>query len=74
MLVALIKKCNQRLFEKATPKICDQNLFAVTIEYVSSAWVGLKALKVLEPSPSSNKVFSTVAPWIAKNTFINFNN
>ena len=27
-----IKKCNQRLLENATPKICDQNRLAVTIE------------------------------------------
>jgi len=28
-----MKKCNQRLFEKATPKICDQKRLAVTIEF-----------------------------------------
>jgi len=57
-----MKKWSQRLFEKAIPNICDQNRLAVTIEYVSSACVGLKARNVLAPSPSSNRVFSTVAP------------
>ncbi len=56
------------MLAKATPKICDQNRLAVTIEYVSSAWVGLKARKVLLPSPSSKSVFSTVAPWMAHNS------
>ncbi|PWA92667.1 Maturase MatK, N-terminal domain-containing protein [Artemisia annua] len=27
-----IKKCNKRLLEKATPKICDQKRLAVTTE------------------------------------------
>ena len=31
-----MKKWSQRLLENATPKIWDQNLLAVTIEYVSS--------------------------------------
>jgi len=30
-----------------------------------NAWVGLKAWNVFAPSPFSNKIFSTVAPWIA---------
>ena len=48
-----MKKCNQRLLEKAIPKICDQKQFAVTIEYVSSSCVGSNALKVFAFSPSS---------------------
>ena len=53
---------NQRLLENATPKICDQKRFAVTIEYVSSDCVGVNARNVFAASPSSNSVFSTVAP------------
>jgi len=49
-------------FEKATPKICDQKRFAVTIEYVSSDCVGVNARNVFAASPSSKSVFSTVAP------------
>jgi len=30
-----------------------------------NAWVGLKARNIFAPSPSSNKVFSIVVPWIA---------
>ena len=41
-----MKKCSDLLFEKATPKTLDQNLFAVTMEYVSSGCVGDKAKKV----------------------------
>ena len=60
-----MKKCSHLLFEKATPKTWDQNLFAVTMEYVSSGCVGEKALKVEYELPSWYIVLTTVAPWIA---------
>ena len=59
------EKCSHLLFEKATPKTWDQNLFAVTMEYVSSGFVGDKALKVEYELPSWYIVLTRVAPWIA---------
>ena len=47
-----IKKCSHLLFEKATPKTLDQNLFAVTMDYVYSDCGGEKALKVEYELPS----------------------
>jgi hypothetical protein len=43
------------------------------VSKVSSACVGLNARNVLAPSPSSNNVFSTVAPWIAHSSKLHLN-
>jgi len=47
-----IKKCNQCLLEKATSKIWDQKQLTVTMEKITSYWVGLKSRNVFAPSPS----------------------
>lgn len=56
-----VKRCNQCLLKRATIKIWHQKWLVVTIEQFFLAWV---RLKTHNESPSSNKVFSSVAPWM----------